>query len=142
MSDQPTAAQWRLVAGVMGHPNAPILTYIGCDEHRALDQSRFDATTSIWIDDKAFNPLYDHNDLALLVEAMQAADYFIMCNIYPNFMSTSTPYSCIVDILIREREPYIKKQLAYVWRQTFIETTFWACIEALEAKGKRDADGK
>jgi hypothetical protein len=125
---QPTEHEWRLVAKVMEWECVEYIDFVANDQcgKCVIIENQFLMIRG----GRNFRPLHDHNDLARLVEAMQAAGWTFRITHYPK-RGVITPNSWVKiskDTVFREQGG-----------PTDLVATFWACVEALVAEEKRDA---
>ncbi len=94
-------------------------------------------TNDVWLfytdvlgEDKQFNPLHDHNDLARFVEAMQAAGFIIKRSHFEDGKVQAAVFVRLTSSGLREMSSH--------YDTCDLVATFWACVDALKEKEERN----
>ncbi len=127
---QPAEADWRRMAKLMGWGEVCADPECrGCGKPIVWRRGSGDLELYTEHGKDLFDPLHDERDLAWLVQAMQKQG--------ASFTRRQHPYEgSRTDITIPGHDDYV----AQVDGRTDLYATFWAIVEALEEKEKRDAD--
>lgn len=73
----------------------------------------------LWIGHGTFDPLYNHNDLARLVEAMQAKGWFVRRSHLPSGINSTDVFNENTDALYQQTDP------------SDLKATYWAIVKTL-----------